>query len=125
MKTETGLDAREALKRGAALPWALVRELSRVSLGPTPIDVDAEEVLEACFFSPQEEVRLWREDGQLRAAALTDEEGDLTLEERYSVDNPDFGQELWVRRYIGFDEDGQAFIAASRLCGWEGGKENG
>ncbi len=125
MKTETGLDAREALKRGAALPWALVRELSRVRLGHTPDHVDTDELLEACFFSPTEEVRLWREDGQLRAAALTEEECDLTLEERFKVENPDLGRELTVRRYIGFDGDGQAYIAASRLCGWEGGKENG
>ena len=119
------LDVNEALDRGLAFPWAMLRSLSRVTLGPAPTQADADELLEACFFSPDAEIRLWREDGALQAAILSEEPGDRVLEERRSIENPAFGRELTVRRIIAFDEDGQAYIAATRLCGWEGGRDNG
>ena len=118
------LEPNEAVKLGKALPWAFVREYSRVTLGKTPDDTDPEEMLEAFFFSPEAEVRLWRQNGSLHAAMLTEEAGDNYLEESYAVDDPRLGREITVRKYISFDEDGQAFITASRLSGWKGGEEN-
>jgi hypothetical protein len=123
MKRDT-LEPNEALERGKTLPWAFIREYSRVTLGRTPEDVDPEEILEAFFFSPEEEIRLWRQDGSLRAAALTEEAGDRFLEERFGVDDPRLGREITVRKYISFDGDGQACITAVRLSGWKGGEGN-
>ena len=119
------LEVKEALERGRSFPWAMLRGFSRVTLGNTPPQTDAEELLEACFFSPEAEIRLWREDGTLRAAFLAEEAGDRVLEERRSIENPAFGRALWVRRIIDFDEDGQAYVAGTRLCGWEGGRDDG
>ncbi len=119
MKREI-LEPQEALQQGTKMPWAFVRSLSRVSLGQTPENVDAAELLEASFFSPQAEIRLWRENGRLQAAILT-EEDDHGLEEWFDVENRAMGKEIAVRKYIDFDEDGQACVTASRLCGWKGG----
>ena len=86
--------------------------------------VDTAELLEASFFSPEEEVRLWREDGALRGAVLCGEEGDRTITERYEIENPSFGKAVLVKKTIAFDRDGQALIDDVRLCGWEGGEEH-
>ncbi len=118
------LEPGEAVELGKALPWAFVREYSRVTLGRTADGADPEEMLEAFFFSPEKEVRLWRQGGSLHAAVLTEEAGDVYLEERYALDDPRLGREITVRKYVSFDEDGQAFIAASRLSGWKGDEEN-
>ena len=118
------LEPKEALAQGKNLPWAFIREYSRVTLGKTPEDVDPEEILEAFFFSSEEEVRLWRQDDSLRAAALTEEAGDRFLEESYTVDDLRLGREITIRKYISFDEDGQACITVSRLSGWKGGEGN-
>lgn len=114
------MEPDKAVSEGLTLPFALIRELSRAALGPAPADVDADELLEAAFFSPTEEIRVWREDGTLHAARIADETGDNAIIRRYCIENPVFGSALEVKRYIGFDDDGQAFVMAARLCGWKG-----
>ena len=119
------LEVREALERGQALPFALLRCWSSAYLGKTPELPEEEELTEARFFSDRGEIRLWREDGVLRASLLEDEEGDHTMDETYRLENPAFGSLVTVRRYIGFDGDGQACVTAWRLCDWKGGEEHG
>ena len=119
------LSVEAALREGAELPWAYVRSLSGFSLGAVPEELPPrEELLELRFFSPAEEVRLFHDGEELRALRLTDSpEGDF--EDRGYELRGGFGETLTVRRYLDYDEDGQLFVAAVRLCGWKGGKENG
>ena len=69
MKKEA-LAVNEALAGGMPLPYALVRSLSQVSLGPTPGEPPMlDELLETRFFDEKQEVRLFRREGVLCAAA--------------------------------------------------------
>lgn len=120
MKTER-MDVNAALERGLVLPFALVRSLSRVALGPTPESVDRLELLEARFFDGREEIRIFRDEAGLQAVRLRSEAGDAALEQDLGLMNPMFGKTLRVRRVLEFDEDGQAYIAQTMLTGWEGG----
>ncbi len=118
MKTER-LEVQEALRRGKALPWALVRSLGGLSLGKAPQDIDTEELIEARFFSEGEEVRLFRRDGILQGAALTQEQGDCVLKRDYAIHNPAYGATLTTCAVLEADEDGQTYIAATRIAGWK------
>lgn len=118
MKTET-LTVREALERGRALPWALVRSMSEVTLGRTPAEINREELMEARFFSPGEEIRVFRNGGELAAARLEEEPGDSQITRTYDIENPKFGAAITVCFALEADEDGQTNLATARLTGWE------
>lgn len=123
MKKEA-LAVNEALAGGMALPYALVRSLSQVSLGPTPDEPPVlDELLEARFFDEKQEVRLFHCNGVLYAARLVCEEGDSWIDKTYEVENKDLGGQVTVRHFLAFDEDGQCSVSTSCLAGWKGGKE--
>lgn len=120
MKTES-LTVQKALERGRALPWALVRGLSQVTLGPVPADISLEEVIEARFFSADEEIRVFRSCGQLRAVRLQGDREDNILERKYEIANEKkFGKSITVCHMLEADEDGQMSLTTARLTGWEG-----
>ena len=119
MRTER-LTVQEALDRGHALPWAWVRCLSQVTLGPVPADISQEELIEARFFNTDEEIRMFRAGGQLRAIWLRAEPEDNTLERTWPIENPKFGQAVTVCYTLEADEDGQMSLGTARLTGWEG-----
>lgn len=121
MKIEP-MEVNSALELGRALPYALVRSLSQVTLGLGPQAVDPVELLEARFFSAGEEIRVFREEDGLRAVRLTPQAEDVVLEERRELANPAFGKAVTVCRTLGFDEDGQAYVAGIRLTDWKGGE---
>ena len=120
MKIDRSLSVLEAQQLGAALPWALVRSLSQVTLGPVPVAIDADELLEARFFSADEEIRLFRSEGQLLAVHLTAEPNDNTIVQVHRIENKAFGSSLTVSCTLQPDEDGQMNITYTRLTGWEG-----
>ena len=121
MRQET-ISLQAALEAGQKLPFAWVRSLSQVALGRTPLAVDLEELLEARFFSRDREIRIFPGEDGLRAVELTGEPEDPVIEEEYPVENPQFGRSITVTRVMDWDEDGQAYIAATRLSGWKEGK---
>lgn len=116
------MEVSGALERGQALPYALVRSLSQVTLGPAPRTVASAELLEARFFSAEEEIRVFRGTDSLRAVRLTPQAEDVILEERRELANPAFGKTVTICRTLGFDEDGQAYVAGIRLTDWKGGE---
>ena len=115
------IEIQKAMDLGRGLPYALVRTLSEVSLGPAPEALALDELIEARFFGPQEEVRLFREEGALKAVRLVPEAGDVTLEERFALANPKFGGSIEFSSVLKDDEDGQYHIACTHLTGWKGG----
>ena len=122
MKQEI-MEAARALAEGLTLPYSLIFGYSGVTLGRTPERVDEAELLEARFFSPEREIRVYRDAGTLRAVSVSDTDADAeAVTERYQLENPRLGDWLAVRRYLDYDEDGQAFVAVRRLAGWKGGK---
>ena len=120
MKAER-LDIQTALEQGSALPFAWIRTLSAVTLGPVPETVDTSELLEARFFNHQEEIRIFQAHNGLKAVCLTAEAGDHLIEEERKLLSPRFGDCVTVCHTLAFDGDGQARIAESRLTGWKGG----
>lgn len=96
--------------------------LYKAGLGPTPAEVNTEELVEARFFDEHCEIRIFCRDGALSAARLEEEPGDKILRNEYLLDNPKFGISVTECRCLDTesDEDGQAFIAAVRLAGWRG-----
>lgn len=119
MKTEI-ITVQEALDQGTALPWALVRTLSAVSLGPSPAQIDQDELIEARFFGPEAEIRLFRINGQLRATLLSAETDDSVIKRTYKIENPTFGRSVTVSYTLKADEDGQVNLTSTRLTRWEG-----
>lgn len=113
------IQVHEALTAGCALPYALLRFLSRVTLGCTPPQVPEDELLEARFFSSEQEIRVFPGEDGMQAVRLSAEPTDRVLEETYQIENRQFGGSLTVARVLDWDEDGQAYVAATRLTGWK------
>ena len=104
-------------------PFCFVRCISSVYLGTVSQALySRDEILEARFFDADRELRVFRdEDGALRAVELTVQPDDHRIKDTYVIDNARFGRTLTVRRILDADEDGQTYVKASCLCGWEGG----
>ena len=115
------LDIEQAVALGLAQPYAYITRLSEVTVGPTPPDISPAALLEARFFGPAREVRIWAGDTGLEAICLEDDGQDdfLDLPNR-EIRAARFGKELTLRRYLDYDKDGQAYICATRLVDWKG-----
>lgn len=124
MKREA-LDVQEALRRSSALPFGWVCTLSKVTLGPAPTQLPLDELVEARLFNSRSEIRLFWQEGKLSAAELTIEPDDMVIEQTCAIENTKlFGNTLTVRKVLDTDEDGQSYVAATLLAGWEGGTGN-
>ena len=80
-----------------------------------------EECLEARFFGENGELHLFQNNGEPKCIIIEDNVNDTDVDilvERYKLNNRFFklGSKLLVKRYIGFDEDGQAYIKLTRLA---------
>ena len=111
----------EALEKGQALQYAYVRELSCVAIGKAPCEIHPNELLEARFFEPGREIRIFSRDSKLFAAELTEEPTDCYIEKTIPLCNPKiFGAEITVRDYLEPDCDGQMCVVKTCLAGWKG-----
>lgn len=125
MKQEP-LTGAQALEEGKTLPYGLIRQLSRVDLGPVPEQMpDLSDILEARFFDGRQEIRLFRRGEELQGARLTLEDTDRWMDRQEMVENPRLGGELTVRYILDFDEDGQCRVKTFCLTGWKEGPSHG
>ena len=120
---KTLVNAEEALS--ARLPFALIRSYSSVTLGKAPSFVDLSELLEAWFFSETDAVRIERVGDELIAFRLTETDKGDCIKGTYEIDNRSLGESVSVRRYVSFDEDGQAALSDPVPYAWKGGKTDG
>ena len=118
MKTEK-LELRAGLEVGGQLPYAYIRTLSAVTLGENPGVPELAELLEARFFDGEQEIRVFSRNGNWECVRLAAEPGDELLEKSYKIGNSRFGEKLTVVDQLEADEDGQTYVAATRLAGWE------
>lgn len=116
----TTLAPEQAIRLGLRLPYAYITRLSAVTVGQTPAEVSAEELLEARFFGPDCEIHIWHDGEDLCAASLEDEDGDDCLDQPCRIRRSCFGHRMTLRKYLAYDDDGQAYIYATRLLDWEG-----
>ena len=114
------LDIEQAVTLGLDQPYAYITRLSEVTVGPTPPAFSPEELLEARFFGPHREVRIWAGEEGVEALCLEDDGQEDFLDLSRQIRTPRFGRELMLRRYLDYDKDGQAYICATRLVDWKG-----
>lgn len=117
-------DLTEALAKAMEMPWAYIAYYSFLHLGVTPKTVDWKQVLDARFFGPEGELRLFRQDDVLTAVWVDDtpHPGELdTIIDKVVPLRSSFGKKLHMKQHIVFDEDGQACIYTTRLSKWTGG----
>ena len=113
------LHLKEALQAGMKLPYAMISSLSQMTLGRTPSQIAEADLLEARFFSKEQEIRIFFNGDALQAVRLSEDATDCCLTETYSIENRQFGSSLTVTRILNWDEDGQAYTAAVRLSDWK------
>lgn len=115
------MELKTAFALGKQKPWAMIRSLSTVTLGVTPTNLPPEaELLEARFFDESSEIRIFRQNELLQACEITKNScQERFFKERYSLIGTQFGREITVCYELDIDEDGQAYVATTRLCGWK------
>lgn len=105
--------------------WGFLQMLSSVQLGQSEglRNFDAEECVEARFFSEDREVRFFRREGNLECVELSDTEGSDHIDRDYLVAGlfRESGKSVTVRYYLDEDEDGQVYVSGTRLVGVQGG----
>lgn len=113
------IDKSTAKERIKDLRFAVVQSLSEYKMGMARdlIDFDEKECVEARFFSEEEEVRFFRKGDSLESVRSTDDgscclDEELVIADRFKA----VGNEAVVRNYLEEDEDGQVYVAATRLC---------
>lgn len=82
---------------------------------------DMGDCVEARFFSGDKELHYFERNGLFRALEVRDAYGGEENVTRYSIARrwQRCGKELLVKEYLDYDEDGQAYVAHTRLCGIE------
>ncbi|MGN1318575.1 MAG: hypothetical protein ACI4VF_06120 [Lachnospirales bacterium] len=80
-----------------------------------------DEIKEIIFFNKSKELRIFDYNGEKRAAVIEDEndaEKNIKPIKRKIISG--FGYEhLYIKEYVLYDEDGQAYVDAVRICGIE------
>ena len=102
---------------------ALVYMISRMLCGKTEQVADKinwEECTEARFFSEQGELHFFDYEGERKAVRVTEDEKEADcIDKAYGLTGKlkgaAIGQEVVVREYIEYDEDGQAVVGLTRL----------
>lgn len=108
-------------------PYALLYYLSEVQLtkcAKLEKKIDFSQLLEGRFFGQQGELHIFRDEEQLRAVEVK-EIGKTDYIEQKVIFGKNFqkaGRYLMVRKYVDYDDDGQAVVALTRLRSIEGGE---
>ena len=108
----------QALQQAEKLQFVMVTELSRVVIGKMPMDINRDELIEARFFDHDTEIRIFRENGELRDRSVILQDDMPYIEKQYKKLQGNLGSEISVREYLTFDEDGQAGVSAVCLYDW-------
>lgn len=100
-----------------------LQEYSRVELLPVKAakDLNAGDLLEARIFTDQKEIHIFPAEEGLKAVVTVTEDGDDYFEETQLL-RERFGKSLTLRNFVGYDDDGQAYIARTAAAKYhEGG----
>ena len=102
--------------------YGLVYENSAMLFGQTEElrEVDWEQLQEAFFFDNNAQLHIFRDEDELKAIIIEDEEGDEYQLRTYLLNRTDartsaVGKELVVKEYLEQDEDGQVYIKCTRM----------
>ena len=112
----------EAAKTDAEkFEFVYIRELSRLELGRRADlkPVNWNEVIEVRFFDDKGELRFFDNGDGLKAAEIIIDPDDDCKDTDYELEHDgEFGGGITVRECFDYDDDGQLYVAASRLVDW-------
>ena len=115
------LEFSKACEKISEYQYALLYMISEVILNKTELlgEINWEECTEARFFSEDKELHFFDVDGKKQAVAVSDEDGKDELVKEYELAGKfrAIGSSVFVKEYIGYDEDGQANVVLTRLQG--------
>lgn len=95
-----------------------LQEYGRVELSSVgDVNINYDRLIEARVFNSEKELHIYDDDG-IHAVETTFEEGDDCFEEKQILRGR-FGKEITLRHYVGYDEDGQAYIEHTVICGYD------
>lgn len=115
-KTEDEINA--AIRIG--FDFVLMYKLSEIVIIPySEFENIDSEVTEARFFDSFKELRIFDYNGQKRGCLIEDETGDIVNEYERSIKSKTGFKKAFIKEYMDFDEDGQAYVKAVRLKGLE------
>ena len=117
------IDISEAIDRIRDFDYALVFKISDMKLIKAGefAEKDLDELVEARIFSDNSEIHIFRYDDGLKCVKISDSGFDDVLVEKYDLEKrfSQIGKTVTVKKYIDYDDDGQAFIKLKRLAGIE------
>ena len=110
----------EAKNRIQDYDYALIYEISEMLFDKVEkiSEIYWDEVQEAYFFIEKSQMHIYLSDDVLEAIVYTETDEDVTfVDRRYELAGKfsNIGREVKERNYLEFDDDGQAFVAYSRL----------
>ena len=119
LDTVTMEDVKESYKN---YPFALIYMMSDLVFAKTE-ELDNilwDECLEARFFGKNGELHMFRNDGIVTCRRI-EEDGEVegeVLTDKYKLDNrfQKYGKGVVVKRYLKYDDDGQAYVGLTRLA---------
>lgn len=110
----------EAKNRIQDYDYALIYEISEMLFDKVEkiSEIYWDEVQEAYFFNEKSQMHIYLSDDVLEAIVYNETDEDVTfVDRRYELAGKfsNIGREVKERNYLEFDDDGQAFVAYSRL----------
>ena len=110
----------EAKNRIQDYDYALIYEISEMLFDKVEkiSEIYWDEVQEAYFFIEKSQMHIYLSDDVLEAIVYNETDEDVTfVDRRYELAGKfsNIGREVKERNYLEFDDDGQAFVAYSRL----------
>ena len=107
----------EAKNAVSSYDYVLAYELSRVVFDKAcGVKIHWDECTEAFFFNEVGQIHLYLDEGNLVGKKITAEtDDDCYVDKQYSISSKfdKVGKKIVVRDYLGFDEDGQAYVKYS------------
>lgn len=110
----------EAKNRIQDYDYALISEISEMLFDKVGAisEIYWDEVQEAYFFNEKSQMHIYLSDDVLEAIVYNETDEDVIfVDRRYELAGKfsNIGREVKERNYLEFDDDGQAFVAYSRL----------
>ena len=115
------VELTEAQMQSAFFEYALLYMISEIILCKTEelTGINWDECQEARFFSEEKELHVFETESGMDAVEISDSSSlDIIIKE-YLLDNrfSNIGHSILIQEYLEYDEDGQAYVANTRLRG--------
>lgn len=92
--------------------YAIFYYIDRVEVKKDMEDIDLNNLLEASIFGEKAEIKMFKQKGELKAILNMDEDSDKVIKISHIVRQQKFDgiNKVNIKKYIKYDEDGQAYI---------------